>query len=80
VDSVRTVAFDQLDGCDPMLDRVYKGGTAGNSADDPPARLLPGVGNQGRFPTMGKAAKDGLRLDSREPRSQGDMALACGHW
>jgi len=45
-----------------VLDRIYKGGTAGNAADDPLARLLPGVGNQGGFRAMGKAANDAVRL------------------
>jgi Restriction endonuclease AspBHI N-terminal/Restriction endonuclease len=62
VESGGTVAFDQLTGCDLVLDRVYKGGTAGNAADDPLARLLPGVGNQGGFRAMGKAARDTVRL------------------
>lgn len=62
VDAPHTVAFDQLSGCDLVLDRVYKGGNAGNAADDPLARLLPGVGNQGGFRAMGKAARDAVRL------------------
>jgi len=62
VDASHTVAFDQLSGCDLVLDRVYKGGNAGNAADDPLARLLPGVGNQGGFRAMGKAARDAVRL------------------
>jgi len=62
VDSGGTVAFDQLGTCDLVLDRVYKGGTAGNAADNPLARLLPGVGNQGGFRAMGKAARDAVRL------------------
>ena len=62
VDAAHTVAFDQLGGCDLVLDRVYKGGTAGNAADDPLARLLPGVGNQGGFRAMGRASKDAVRL------------------
>jgi Restriction endonuclease AspBHI N-terminal/Restriction endonuclease len=62
MDSVRTVAFDHLRGCDLVLDRVYKGGDAGNAADDPLSRLLPGVGNQGGFRQMGKAAKNAVRL------------------
>ena len=43
------VEFDQLPGADLVLDRIYRGGTAGNSSDDPLSRLLPGVGNQGGF-------------------------------
>jgi hypothetical protein len=62
VNAVHTTAFDQLSGCDLVLDRIYKGGSAGNAADDPLARLLPGVGNQGGFRAMGKAANDTVRL------------------
>lgn len=57
-----SVAFGQLSGSDLVIDRVYKGGTAGNAADDPLARLLPGVGNQGGFRAMGRAANDAVRL------------------
>jgi hypothetical protein len=56
------VAFDQLSDCDLVLDHVYKGGSAGNSADDPLNRLLPGVGNQGGFRTAGRLAQDAVRL------------------
>jgi hypothetical protein len=62
VDSGEPVTFDQLGECDLLLDRVYKGGAAGNAADDPLSRLLPGVGNQGGFRAMGKAARDAVRL------------------
>jgi len=62
VDAPHTVAFDQLRRCDLVLERVYKGGTAGNAADDPLARLLPGVGNQGGFRAIGRAARDAVRL------------------
>jgi hypothetical protein len=41
VDSAQAIAFDQLSDCDLVLDRVCKGGTAGNAADDPLSRLLP---------------------------------------
>ena len=56
------VAFDQLGECDLILDRVYKGGAAGNTADDPLGRLLPGVGNQGGFRAMGRLSRDAVRL------------------
>jgi hypothetical protein len=56
-----TVAFDRLSDCDLVLDRLYKGGAAGNAADDPLNKLLPGVGNQGGFRTM-RLAKDAVRL------------------
>ena len=55
------VGFDQLADADLILDRVYRGGVAGNSGDDPLARLLP-VGNQGGFRTYGSRAKDEVRL------------------
>jgi len=44
-----------------LLERVYRGGTAGNTGDDPLARLLP-VGNQGGFRTYGRVAKNAVRL------------------
>jgi hypothetical protein len=56
------VGFDQLSGCDLVLDRVYKGGTAGNKGDDPLGRLLPGVGNSGGFRPMGSLSRDAVRL------------------
>jgi Restriction endonuclease AspBHI N-terminal/Restriction endonuclease len=56
------VEFDQLPGADLVLDRIYRGGTAGNSSDDPLARLLPGVGNQGGFRAYGSPLKDSVRF------------------
>jgi hypothetical protein len=61
VDESAGVSFDQLAGADLVLDCVYHGGTAGNSGDDPLARLLP-VGNQGGFRTYGRPAKDAVQL------------------
>ncbi len=55
------VEFSQLAGADLVLERVYRGGTAGNSGDDPLSRLLP-VGNQGGFRTLGRPSKDEVRL------------------
>ena len=40
--------FDQLADADLIVDATYRGGTKGNSGDDPIARLVP-VGNQGGF-------------------------------
>jgi hypothetical protein len=40
--------FESLPAADLVIDAIYEGGTAGNAADDPLARLLPG-GNQGGF-------------------------------
>jgi hypothetical protein len=56
------VGFDQLAGCDLLLEQVYKGGKAGNAGDDPLNPLLPGVGNQGGFRPMGKPSHDAVRL------------------
>ncbi len=53
--------FDRLPGADLVLERVYRGRTAGNTGDDPLARLLP-VGNQGGFRTHGRPAKDAVEL------------------
>jgi hypothetical protein len=56
------VSFDQLAGCDLLLEQVYKGGKVGNASDDPLNRILSGVGNQGGFRAMGKASHDAVRL------------------
>jgi hypothetical protein len=61
VDALLAVEFDRLAGADLVLERVFRGGAAGNTADDPLARLLP-VGNQGRFRTHGRPAKDAVKL------------------
>lgn len=45
-----------------MLDAVYAGGTAGNVSDDPLARLLPGVGNQGGFRFSGSPTRQDVRF------------------
>ena len=42
------VPFEELDSADLVLDRIYRGGTAGSVADDPLNRLIP-VGNSGGF-------------------------------
>jgi hypothetical protein len=59
----RTVsfAFDELAKADLVVDAVYRGGSTGNAADDPLARLLP-VGNQGGFRFYGKRSIPGCRL------------------
>ena len=56
------VTFDQLSDCDLVLERIYKGGAAGNTSDDPLGKLLPGVGNQGGFRPMGRLSRDAVRL------------------
>ncbi len=45
-----------------MVDTLYAGGTQGNTGDDPIARLVPGVGNQGGFRHKGSPAKGTVRL------------------
>lgn len=45
-----------------MLDAVYVGGTAGTVGDEPLARLLPGVGNQGGFRFKGSPMKQDVRF------------------
>jgi Restriction endonuclease AspBHI N-terminal/Restriction endonuclease len=55
------VGFDQLEGADLVIDRIYQGGGAGNAADDPLGKLLP-VGNQGGFRTKGSPKKDTVKL------------------
>ncbi len=56
------VEFNELATADLVVDRVYRGGTAGNASDDPLARLLPGVGNQGGFRAAGSPLKDAVKL------------------
>jgi hypothetical protein len=55
------VEFGQLATADLVVDRVYRGGTAGNAGDDPLSRLLP-VGNQGGFRTYGRLVNDSVKL------------------
>ena len=55
------VGFDQLEGADLAIDRIYQGGRAGNAADDPLGKLLP-VGNQGGFRTKGSPKKDAVKV------------------
>src|SRR5271169_999243 len=55
------VGFDQLAGTDLVLDRVYRGGTAGGTRDDPLSKLLP-VGNQGGFRPAGSVVNDSVKL------------------
>jgi hypothetical protein len=46
--------FDDLGQADLFIDAVYEGGGSGNSSDDPLSKLLPGVGNQGGFRSVGR--------------------------
>ena len=48
------IAFKDLEQADLVIDAVYEGGTAGNTADDPISKLLPGAGNQGGFRAAGR--------------------------
>jgi hypothetical protein len=48
------VPFEELRSADLLLDRTYRGGTAGSVADDPLNRLIP-VGNSGGFRYKGSA-------------------------
>jgi hypothetical protein len=57
VNDLQVVEFNQLAGSDLVVDRVYRGGIAGNAGDDPLSKLLP-VGNQGGFRTLGSPKKD----------------------
>ena len=46
--------FTELDNTDLEVDHIYCGGAAGNSGDDPIARLLPGCGNMGGIRVAGR--------------------------
>jgi hypothetical protein len=50
----RVFRFAELATANLIVDAVYEGGSAGNASDDPIAKLLPGVGNQGGFRAAGK--------------------------
>jgi hypothetical protein len=56
------VPFAELATADLVLDAVYAGGTTGNVSDDPLARLLPGVGNQGGFRFSGSPQQRNVRF------------------
>jgi hypothetical protein len=55
------VEFARLAGADLVLDRVYRGGTAGGTGDDPLCKLLP-VGNQGGFRPAGSPTRNSVKL------------------
>lgn len=61
VSDAQVVEFSQLAGVDLILDRIYRGGAIGGTADDPLSKLLP-VGNQGGFRLAGSAKKDTVKL------------------
>ena len=54
------VPFSDLAIADLVVDRVYKGGSAGNRGDDPIAKLLP-VGNAGGFRFLGSPTRGDVR-------------------
>ncbi|MCH6160818.1 restriction endonuclease [Streptomyces marispadix] len=56
------VAFEDLSAADLVVDAVYAGGSNGHSGDDPIARLISGVGNQGGFRYKGSPARQTVRL------------------
>lgn len=43
------VEFDNLRGSDLVIDAIYKGGTKGNTGDDPISKLFPQIGNMSGF-------------------------------
>lgn len=49
--------FEDLTDADLVVDRVYRGGQAGNRGDDPISKLLP-VGNAGGFRFKGSPVRD----------------------
>ena len=55
------VEFDDLPRADLTVDRVYRGGVRGTSADDPLAKLVP-VGNQGGFRYAGSPNRGTVTL------------------
>jgi hypothetical protein len=61
VNDTQVVEFDQLANADLVVDRVYRGGSAGGTRDDPLSKLLP-VGNQGGFRPAGSATKNTVKL------------------
>lgn len=76
------VSFDQLTNADLIVDQVYLGGSAGNSGDDPLAKLLP-VGNQGGFRWKGSPKNKTVQLTAlytsgREPDWPDDLDLYTG--
>ncbi|MFD5085165.1 restriction endonuclease [Kitasatospora sp. NPDC058406] len=56
------VAFSDLSSSDLVVDALYAGGPNRNAGDDPIAKLVPGVGNQGGFRHCGWPAKGTVRL------------------
>jgi hypothetical protein len=61
VDDSHVISFDQLADADLVVNRVYRGGAAGNTSDDPLPKLLP-VGDQGGFRAHGRTVQDSVKL------------------
>ncbi|WP_208026059.1 restriction endonuclease [Amycolatopsis acidicola] len=56
------MAFTALRTADLLVDGYYPGGSSGHAGDDPIAKLLPGVGNQGGFRYVGSQREGDVRL------------------
>ncbi|MBM7169109.1 restriction endonuclease [Streptomyces sp. G44] len=56
------IAFEDLETADLIVDALYAGGSNGHSGDDPIARLIKGVGNQGGFRYKGSPVKQTVRV------------------
>lgn len=56
----RTIRFENLSDTDLFVDALYKGGTSGNSGDDPISKILH-IGNQGGFRYVG-SSKQRIKL------------------
>ncbi|MCG3772297.1 MAG: hypothetical protein JW384_03504 [Nitrosomonadaceae bacterium] len=52
----KVIPYNELKIAELIVDAIYEGGAVGNANDDPIARLLPGVGNQGGFRAAGRGA------------------------
>ncbi|WP_051897753.1 restriction endonuclease [Sciscionella sediminilitoris] len=62
-DELRPAAsFADLSTTDLHIDAYYPGGTNGHAGDDPVAKLIPGVGNQGGFRCKGSPSDGTVRL------------------
>ena len=56
----KTFSFEELKDCPLVVDAVYKGGSAGNAADDPISQLT-GTGNQGGFRPLGSIKRGSVK-------------------
>jgi hypothetical protein len=55
-------SFADLSKVDLLVDALYPGGSSGHVGDDPIAKLVPGVGNQGGFRYSGSPSASTVRL------------------